>query len=397
MFKKLLIPAAFAIILTACGSTVQTTEITTSADETAAQTTEITTSADETTVAESITEITVTEDTNNSTMETVMEERKNTIPDNFSLANYIAGFDDAEPIQYTVFTSRYSYEYKKTPDAEQAALDAVNGSKYIERINAEARDMLEYKDGVYTCREDKYGFLTDTYIEYMGEDYKVEPRLLQTRSALFDGKSREYIFTYIVPLHWDFLEWSGTSEFVIPVYVNSNNEAFILDEAARQTLSLPDLLHYSDGVIHAAFTWGHTSGTMGSAIYSFSNGKPKLEFKGCGLKYDTMGTVLFNDISGFFGEGSLFFRDGIRDCYCGVDGVPVSDELAEILRNNADIPDFDKVRDELAAYGGQYIFCGDCTFKVQDGKFCDSEYGNIYREDYEYNNYKYWVNVDLNE
>ena len=382
MLKKLLIPAAFAIILTACGSTVQTTEITTAADET--------------TAADSITEITVTEATNNNTTETVIEERRISIPDNFSLVNYIENFDDAEPIQYTVVTSLYTYEYKKGPDAEQAALNAVNGSKYIERINAEARDMLEYNDGVYTCREGKYGFLTDTYIEFMGEDYKVEPRLLQTRSALFDGKNREYIFTYVVPLHYDFVEWSGTSKFVIPVYVNSNNEAFILDEAARQTLSLPDLLHYSDGVVHAAFSWGHSSGTMGSAIYSFSDGKPTLEFNGCGLKYDTVGTVLFNDISGFFGEGSLFFRDGIRDSYCGVDGVPVSDELADILRDNADIPDFDEVRDKLAVYGGQYIFCGGCTVKVQDGKFCDSEYGNIYREDYEYNNYKYWVNVDLN-
>ncbi len=99
MLKKLLIPAAFAIILTACGSTVQTTEITTAADET--------------TAADSITEITVTEATNNNTTETVIEERRISIPDNFSLVNYIENYDDAEPIQYTVVTSLYTYEYKK--------------------------------------------------------------------------------------------------------------------------------------------------------------------------------------------------------------------------------------------------------------------------------------------
>lgn len=395
MYKRLLTLASLAIILTACGNTEQTAE-------TAA---EITTSAEETTVTESVTETTTTENitettTASTTTESVTEattEDKIPLPENFSLADYIDSFDEAEPIQYTVDTSRYTYEYKKAPAAEQAALDAVNGSEYLELINAEARDMLEYKDGVYTCREDKWTFLTDTYIDYMGEDYKVEPRLLQTRSALFDGKNREYIFTYIVPLHFDFLEWSGTNEFVIPVYVNSDNKAYILEYAARQTLSLPDLLHYSDGVVHAAFTWGHTAGTTGSAIYSFSDGKPTIEFKGCGLKYDTMGTILFNDISGFLGHGSLFFRDGIRGCYCGVDGVSVSDELAEILRDNADIPDFDEVRDELAIYGGQYIFFGDCTVKVQDGTFCGSEYGNIFREDFEYDDYKYWLNVDLTE
>ncbi|MGN0587641.1 MAG: hypothetical protein ACI4JF_10175 [Oscillospiraceae bacterium] len=396
MHKRLLTLAALAIILTACGNTEQTAEITTSAEETttAESVTEVTTTES---ITETTTASTTTQSVTEETEPVAYEEEKIPLPENFSLADYIDSFDEAEPIQYTVDTSRYTYEYKKTPAAEQAALDAVNGSEYLELINAEARDMLEYKDGVYTCREDKWTFLTDTYIDYMGEDYKVEPRLLQTRSAHFDGKNREYIFTYIVPLHFDLLEWSGTTEFVIPVYVNSDNEAYILDAAAAQTLSLPDLLHYSDGVVHAAFTWGHTAGTTGSVIYSFSDGKPKLEFNGCGLKYDTMGTVLFNDISGFLGHGSLFFRDGIRDCYCGVDGVPVSDLLAEILRDNADIPDFDEVRDELAIYGGTYITYDMDTVKVQDGTFCGSEYGDIFREDFEYNDYQYWLNVDLTE
>lgn len=402
MYKKILTVTALAIMLTACGNTVETAETTAEITTTSEETTTAAESISETTATESISETTTAETTTESVTEEVVEETETTVnaeenaptTENFSLADYIESFDEAKPIQYTVDTSRYTYEYKKTPAAEQAALDAVNGSEYLELINAEAKDMLEYKDGVYTCREDKYNFLTDTYIEYMGEDYKVEPRLLQTRSALFDGENREYIFIYSVPLHFDFLEWSGASEFVIPVYVNSTGEAYILDYAARQTLSLPDLLHYSDGVVHAVFSWGHSSGTSGSAIYSFSDGKPTLEFKGCGLKYDTMGTILFNDISGFMGHGSLFFRDGIRNCYCGVSGVPVSDELAEILRDNADIPDFDQVRDDLAIYGGKYITFGMGTIMVQDGKFCDSDYGNVFRT--EDDDYKYWLNIDLN-
>lgn len=324
--------------------------------------------------------------------ELVFEEEKTSLPENFSPADYIDSFDDAEPISYSVDTSLFTYEYEISPGAQQAALDAVNASKYLAAINAEAQEMLEYKDNVYTCPEEKRTFLADTYLEYMGEDFKVKPRLLQTRSSCFDGKNREYIFTYIVPLHDDFLEWSGTCEFVIPVYVNSSNEAYILDAAAHQTSELPELLHYSDGVVHAAFVWGHTSGTTGSAIYSFSGGKPTLEFSGGGLKTDKNGTVLFNDVSGFLGYGNLFFRDGIRNCYCGIAGAPVPEELADILRDHADIPDFDEVRDSLAIYGGKYIAFSNGTIIFENDGFCNSGYVSVFQTD---GDYKYWVNVNL--
>lgn len=389
MRKRLFCVILLSLMLTACANTVQTSEITldsdnSSAEESAAETADI-----EKDSAEAASEI---------AQEPTADEENATAPDNFSLADHISGFDEAEPISYTLDDSLFTYEYNKSPAIEEAALEAVRSSEYLEAINAEAREMLEYKDGKYTCPEEKWSFLADTYIEYMGEDFKVEPRILQTRSAYFDGENREYLFTFIVPLHYEFMEWSGTTTFVIPVYVNSNNEAFILADAARQTLSLPELLHYSDGVVHAAFVWGHSSGTSGSAIYSFKDGRPVLEFTGGGLSYERGvmgGDLLFNDISGFFGHGSLFFRDGIRDRYCGVEGVPASDELAEMLRAKADFPASDSDRGSILIFGGRYITCEDKTFQLRDGILDDCEYGNVIRTDD--GDYKYWVNIDLEQ
>lgn len=389
MRKRIFCMILLSVMLTACTNTAKTSEITidsdnSSVEESAAETADIVNSS-----AEAAPEI---------VQEPTADEESAPAPDNFSLADHIGGFDEAEPISYTLDDSLFTYEYNKSPAIEKAALEAVRSSEYLEAINAEAREFLEYKDGKYTCPEEKWSFLADTYIEYMGEDFRVEPRILQTRSAYFDGENREYLFTFIVPLHYEFMEWSGTTTFVIPVYVNSSNEAFILADAARQTLSLPELLHYSDGVVHAAFVWGHSSGTSGSAIYSFKDGRPVLEFTGGGLSYERGvmgGDLLFDDISGFFGHGSLFFRDGIRDCYCGVEGVPASDELAEILRAKADIPASDNDGGSILIFGGRYVTCEDKTFLLRDGILDACGYGNVIRTDD--GDYKYWVNIDLEQ
>ena len=188
------------------------------------------------------------------------------------------------------------------------------------------------------------------------------------------------------------MEWSGTTKFFIPVYVNADGEAILLEAAAQQTLYMPDLLYYSDGVIHAAFTSGHTAGTSYFAIYSFKDGKPKLETEGCGLSFDSpYGTVLFNDHSGFFGHGNLFFRDGKRDCYCGISGVPASDELKKILMDNGYISD---ENDACEVFGGKYISFAMGSIKVENGNFRDSEYGSIYTDN-EYCDYQYWLNIDM--
>ena len=386
MKKRLAAILSLALLLTACvgsGDTADTTEEVssevTSADTTTAETTtaSITTTQQETTTSETIPE----------------PEPEPVIAKDIDLSEYIGSFDEAEPLQYSVYDSLYSYEYEVPASAEKAALDAVLSSEYVRIVTEEAKKMLDYKDGVYSLAGEEEIFLADTYIEYLGDNYQVEPRLVMTRNAKFDGENTEYIFIWSIPLHYDFLEWSGTTEFFIPVYVNANGEAFLLEAAAQQTLYRPDLLCYSDGVIHAAFTSGHTAGTSYFVIYSFKDGKPKLETEGCGLSFDSpYGTLLFNDHSGFFGHGNLFFRDGQRDCYCGVAGVPVSDELKRIVMENKDISDENDVGE---VFGGKYISLSMSSIKVENGSFCDSEYGSIYTDE-EYCDYQYWLNIDLN-
>lgn len=388
MKKQLAAILTLSLMLTACGGAEDTVETTSAAE----------TISSETTTAETTTVETTTSETTTQQETTTSETENETIPEpepvqNIDLSEYIGSFDDAEPLQYSVYDSLYSYEYEVPQSAEKAALDAVLSSEYVRIVTEEAKKMFDYKGGVYSYILEEERLLTDTYIKYLGEDYRVEPRLIMTRNAKFDGENTEYIFIYAIPLHYDFMEWSGTTEFFIPVYVNAKVEAFLLEAAAQQTLYRPDLLRYSDGIIHAAFTSGHTAGTSYFAIYSFKDGKPKLETEGCGLSFDSpYGTVLFNDHSGFFGHGNLFFRDGQRDCYCGVAGVPVSDELKKIVMDNKDISYAEEIGE---VFGGKYISLSMSSIKIENGSFTDSEYGSIYTDE-EYCDYQYWLNIDLN-
>lgn len=388
MKKRLAALLALSLMLTACGGSGDTADTTeTVSSET---TTEETTTA-ETTTVETTTAETTTSETTTTESETETEPETLTQPEQEPAAEH--DFDEADPLKYTVYDFESNGENNIDPSAQKAALDVVLSSEYVKIVTEEARIMFDYKDGVYSYIAEEESFLADTYLEYLGEDYQIEPRLVMTRNAKFDGDYSENIFIYSIPLHYDFLEWSGTTEFFIPVYVNASGEATLLEAAAQQTLSKPILLSYSDGVIHAAFTSGHTAGTSYFAIYSFKDGTPKLETEGCGLSFDSPGgTMLFNDRSGFFGHGNLFFRDGKRDCYCGVAGVPASDELKKSLMENGYISD---ENDACKVFGGKYISLSMSSIKVENGSFTDSEYGSIYinEEDVDY---QYLLNIDLN-
>ncbi len=385
MKKRIAAILALSLMLTACGGSGDTVN---TADTTETVSSEVT-SADTTTAETTTQQETTTSETEN---ETITEPKPEPVQ-NIDLSEYIGSFDDAEPLQYSVYDSLYSYEYEVPQSAEKAALDAVLSSEYVRIVTEEARIMFDYKDGVYSYIAEEESFLADTYLEYLGEDFQIEPRLFMTLNAKFDGENSENIFIYSIPLHYDFLEWSGTTKFFIPVYVNAKGEATLLEAAAQQTLYTPALLSYSDGAIHAAFTSGHTAGTSYFAIYSFKDGTPKLETEGCGLSFEPEGgTTLFNDHSGFFGHGNLFFRDGKRDCYCGVAGVPASEELKKSLVENGKISD---ENDAYEVFGGRYITTENGTFLIGNGSFTDSEYGSIYTDE-EYCDYRYWLNIDLN-
>lgn len=388
MKKRIAAILALSLMLTACGGSGDTADTTeTVSSET---TTEETTTA-ETTTVETTTAETTSSETTTTESETETEPEAFTQTEQESAAEQ--AFDDAKPLQYSVYDYESSGEDTIDPSAQKAALDVVLSSEYVKTVTEEAKLMFDYKDGVYTFVGEEECFLTDTYIEYLGEDYQIKPQLFMTLNEKFDGENAENIFIYSIPLHYDFLEWSGTTKFFIPVYVNAKGEATLLEAAAQQTIYTPSLLSYSDGVIHAAFTSGHTAGTSYFAIYSFKDGTPKLETEGCGLSFDpTGGTMLFNDHSGFFGHGNLFFRDGKRDCYCGVAGVPASDELKKILMENGYISD---ENDACDVFGGKYISLSMSSIKVENGCFTDSEYGSIYTDE-ENCDYQYWLNIDLN-
>lgn len=391
MKKQLAAILALSLMLTACGGSGDTVNTADTAETISSEVTSAETTTAETTTIETTTAETTTSETTTTESKTEAEPETLTQPEQEPAAEH--DFDEAEPLKYTVYDYESSGENNIDPSAQKAALDVVLSSEYVRIVTEEARIMFDYKDGVYSYIAEEESFLTDTYLEYLGEDFQIEPQLFMTLNAKFDGENSENIFIYSIPLHYDFLEWSGTTEFFIPVYVNASGEAILLEAAAQQTLYTPALLSYSDGAIHAAFTSGHTAGTSYFAIYSFKDGTPKLETEGCGLSFEpTGGTMLFNDHSGFFGHGNLFFRDGQRDCYCGVAGVPASDELKKSLMENGYISD---ENDACNVFGGKYISLSMSSIKVENGSFTDSEYGGIYTDE-EYCDYRYWLNIDLN-
>ncbi|MCI7352036.1 MAG: hypothetical protein MSH60_14985 [Ruminococcus sp.] len=391
MKKRLAALLAFSLMLTACGGSGDTADTADTTETVSSETTTEETTTAETTTVETTTAETTTSETTTTESETETEPETLTQPEQEPAAEH--DFDDAEPLKYLVYNFESSGEDNIDPSAQKAALDVVLSSDYVKIVTEEAKIMFDYKDGVYSYILDEERLLTDTYLEYLGEDFQIEPQLFMTLNAKFDGENSENIFIYSIPLHYDFLEWSGTTKFFIPVYVNAKGEATLLEAAAQQTLYKPSLLSYSDGAIHAAFTSGHTAGTSYFAIYSFKDGTPKLETEGCGLSFDpTGGTMLFNDHSGFFGHGNLFFRDGKRDCYCGVAGVPASDELKKKLMENNYISD---ENDACQVFGGKYISFDMGSIKTENGSFTESEYGSIYTDE-EYCDYQYWLNIDLN-
>ena len=195
MKKRLAAILAFSLLLTACGGSGDAVN---TADTTETVSSEITSS--ETTTAETTTQQETT--TSKAEAEIISElESEPTISSDIDLSDHIKNFDEAEPLQYSVYDSLYSYEYEVPQSAEKAALDAVLSSEYVRIVTEEAKKMFDYQDGVYSYILDEERLLTDTYLEYLGEDYQIEPRLVMTRNAKFDGENTEYIFIFAITLH----------------------------------------------------------------------------------------------------------------------------------------------------------------------------------------------------
>lgn len=324
---------------------------------------------------------------------------KNVVADTFSeevhaefdIHNFCsdAEFDSATPMKYCV----KSDVNLQTPDTDKmnVAIAAFKASEYYKSVQDEARRIIKYEDGEYVGVEEFGPWTAEAYLSFFNRsataDFEFEPIVKEYMSACFDGKNLEHVFILEIPLPPEIFEWSGDSTCSVPVYVNSENEAIILDSAVQQTLNDTTVIEYEDGICHIIFTSGHSDGTAQGLIYSFSDGAPKLELHTghIDVEDDINGNCLMYVNYGFGTCYVPFFRDGDRKCYCALGDMPATEELTEYIRNDPAI--MEKYADEMmnlykidiytadiSVIGGKYINIGSfVVLEVKDGNLVESK------------------------
>lgn len=353
MNKKSLVFLLTALILCSCSSE-EPAELETFPDITAVE------SVSDTSAEISETE---TEKETETSSETVTEtepgisetETSADTDESFSLADLAGDFDAADPMRYTLMTKE-NFTPADKKSAENAALEVVRESDFLRSAEKQAREMFTYENGVYTPTDEMH-FLNSTYLDYLGDDFSIEPKPIGGITAKFDGVNDGYIYFFSMPLSFDYLEWSGAFELYAAVFVNDADEAQLI--CGDQTLGSAVLLAYEDRT-DIVFSAGHTSGTSHSYIVSFNDGAVLTNRRIYGsVNADESGYVLKDDVSGFLGHNILFFRDRERG-YCGISAVKLSDDAFEKIKNYPGIQPDESNADEFDAdhfyiAGGKYL------------------------------------------
>lgn len=303
------------------------------------------------------------------------------IPENFKISDYITDFDIVQPSKYILFDTD---EYQNSDEAaENAAIEAYKNSFYYENALEDIKFLFHYENGVLTPNEENRGALfLDTYQYLTAPEFEIVPKVVQSFKGKFDGENEEHLILLCVPLPPDYWSWSGTAVFFIPVYVNSGGEAIILDDACSQDHSGFECVYYNDsGAIHAILNFGHNEGAAAGAIYSFADGRPKLEVRfrpvWCMDGFKENGLFLYSGW-GFFAP---FFFNGETREYCALKGVEPNRDLAEIICTNDKI--LEKVPNAREEYenghlwivGGKYItflHYSKSAFEYKDGEFTET-------------------------
>lgn len=355
MNKKSLVSLLTALILCSCSSE-EPAEIETFPDITAVESDSDTSAEISETETEKETETSSETVTETETEPEISETETSADTDeSFSLADLAGDFDAADPMRYTLVTKE-NFTPADKKSAENAALEVVRESDFLRSVEKQAREMFTYENGVYTPTDEMH-FLNSTYLDYLGDDFSIEPKPIGGITAKFDGVNDGYIYFFSMPLSFDYLEWSGAFELYAAVFVNDADEAQLI--CGDQTLGSAVLLAYEDRT-DIVFSAGHTSGTSHSYIVSFNDGAVLTNRRIYGsVNADESGYVLKDDVTGFLGQYELFFRDRERG-YCGIRAVKLSDDAFEKIKNYPGIQPDERNADEFDAdhfyiAGGKYL------------------------------------------
>lgn len=204
------------------------------------------------------------------------------LPEGFRLSDYISGYDEVKPMEYTVTAVNDStceqalldkaVEVYESSDYYDEALETacgyfhIEGGELIPNTDVDENDIEDYRS-IWG-----YGLsVNDNEIE-------IETTALCGVTAKFDGTHDESIVVLSSYMPRSFFEWSGAgTEYFPVVYINSNGDASVLGTLSRQTLGAVDMIEFADGTIHLVVSSGHTMGTSRCYIVSFKDGKPVCE------------------------------------------------------------------------------------------------------------------------
>lgn len=285
-------------------------------------------------------------------------------PEDFKLSDYITDFDDVE------LTSCSYVGDTAFPQADAAAVEiAVETYKasemYAENVD-ELNKIFRFENGEFVRNE---GYEQSFYAEevekyYLDKSRAPEPCAVITPVRSFSGKfdgehDGSVILLKTVLPRWDRAEYSGNVHFHVPVFVNSEGEGQLLNEACSQAYGMFKILHCS-GTFHALFGFGHNESGQTSAIYSFSGDTAKLTFSGSTI--DTYDWILLGGYGWYSFEPIMFDKENGE--FCGIKGVEPSEELAEIICSDkivlAYVPDaWERYKDgSLQIVGGKYVTFG---------------------------------------
>lgn len=355
MNKKSLVFLLTALILCSCSSE-EPAELETFPNITAVESASDTSAEISETETEKETETSSETGTETETEPEISETETSADTDeSFSLADLAGDFDAADPMRYTLVTKE-NFTPADKKSAENAALEVVRESDFLRSAEKQAREMFTYENGIYTPTDEMH-FLNSTYLDYLGDDFSIEPKPIGGITAKFDGVNDGYVYFFSMPLSFDYLEWSGAFELYAAVFVNDADEAQLI--CGDQTLGSAVLLAYEDRT-DIVFSAGHTSGTSHSYIVSFNDGAVLTNRRIYGsVNADESGYVLKDDVTGFLGQYELFFRDRERG-YCGISAVKLSDDAFEKIKNYPGIQPDERNADEFDAdhfyiAGGKYL------------------------------------------
>ncbi len=362
MRRRIAILTAAVMALSACQKTEQavttTTTATTTAAETTTTTTAVTTTAETTTPETSATEEIVSESVDYS---------------GFSLKDYYTQDKNAKPVSIDGMGGMLNGLYE---DKMEIARKAVCESDYYAEAVRQAKELFDYRDGVYALKSDEPAFYSNGYEGYLdtNEAYKINPRLVYTMPAYFNRDYREYLFVFSMPLPVSYAEWSGEDMFYVTVFVNYSNKAVIIPECSKQTLRSVEPIHADN--IQLLFQSGHSQGTGRSVIIGFDMNGYKVEYTGSAVHYTPSGAnYILDDISVWSGYYKMLFCDEEKG-YCEVRSEPLSGEAMDIICSSPDVleayPDiYDMCNDgQVHVIGGKYITVGAMgTFSFENGVF----------------------------